>query len=49
MAAGTAFAGDAIDCGAGAARYVDAFFRNIQWDAVERRLAAAERTAGGMT
>jgi Fe-Mn family superoxide dismutase len=39
----------AIDYGAAAAKYVDAFFKNIQWDAVERRLAAAERTAGGMT
>ena len=30
----------AIDFGAAAARYVDAFFNNIQWEAVEARLAA---------
>jgi superoxide dismutase, Fe-Mn family len=30
----------ALDYGAAAARYVDAFFANIQWDAVSRRLEA---------
>jgi superoxide dismutase, Fe-Mn family len=28
----------AIDYGAAAARYIDAFFTNIQWDAVSRRM-----------
>jgi Fe-Mn family superoxide dismutase len=28
----------AIDYGAAAARYIDAYFANIQWDAVSRRL-----------
>lgn len=31
----------AIDYGAAAARYIDAFFTNIQWDAVGRRLERA--------
>ena len=30
-----------MDYGAAAAKYVDAFFRNIQWEAVARRLAQA--------
>ena len=30
-----------MDYGAATAKYVDAFFRNIQWDAVESRLAKA--------
>ena len=29
-----------MDYGAAAAKYVDAFFANIQWDAVERRVSA---------
>ncbi len=33
-----------MDYGAATARYVDAFFRNIQWDAVESRLAKALKT-----
>jgi superoxide dismutase, Fe-Mn family len=32
-----------IDYGAAAARYVDAFFANVQWDAVNRRLEGAQR------
>jgi superoxide dismutase, Fe-Mn family len=32
----------AIDYGAAAARYVDAFFANIQWDAVTRRFEQAQ-------
>jgi Fe-Mn family superoxide dismutase len=28
----------AIDYGAAVARYIDAFFTNIQWDAVNQRL-----------
>jgi Fe-Mn family superoxide dismutase len=36
----------AIDFGAAAARYVDAFFANIQWDSVNRRFEQAEKLAG---
>lgn len=32
-----------MDYGADAARYVDAFFENVQWEAVERRLERARR------
>ena len=32
-----------MDFGAAAARYIDAFFRNVQWDAVAQRLEAARR------
>lgn len=31
----------ALDYGAAAAKYVDAFFQNLKWDEVERRYAAA--------
>jgi Fe-Mn family superoxide dismutase len=31
----------ALDYGAGAAKYVDAFFRNVNWEVVERRYAQA--------
>lgn len=31
-----------MDYGAAAAKYVDAFFRNIQWDVVEKRLEGAK-------
>lgn len=33
----------AIDYGAAAAKYVDAFFQNIQWDEVNQRLESAQR------
>jgi Fe-Mn family superoxide dismutase len=33
----------AIDYGAAAARYIDAFFQNIKWDVVNRRLETAEK------
>ena len=33
----------AIDYGTAAAKYVDAFFQNIQWDEVNRRLESAQR------
>jgi len=33
----------ALDYGAAAAKYVDAFFQNIQWDEVNRRLESAQR------
>ena len=32
-----------MDFGAGAAKYIDAFFANIQWDEVNRRLERAQR------
>ena len=35
----------ALDYGAAAAKYVDAFFQNINWDQVEHRLEAAGRAA----
>jgi Fe-Mn family superoxide dismutase len=35
-----------MDFGAAAARYIDAFFRNIQWDAVQSRLEKAQRASG---
>jgi superoxide dismutase, Fe-Mn family len=39
-----------MDYGAAAAKYIDAFFQNIQWEAVSARLAAADstRTAVGL-
>lgn len=33
-----------IDFGAAAARYVDAFFANVQWDEVQGRLESARKT-----
>jgi len=36
----------ALDYGAAAAKYVDAFFQNVHWDEVERRLEAAGKAAG---
>jgi len=35
----------AIDYGAAAAKYIDAFFQNIQWDVVNRRFEQAEKLA----
>jgi Fe-Mn family superoxide dismutase len=32
-----------MDYGAAAAKYIDAFFQNIQWDEVNRRLEAAQK------
>lgn len=32
-----------MDFGAAAAKYIDAFFKNIQWDAVASRIEAAQR------
>jgi superoxide dismutase, Fe-Mn family len=34
-----------MDFGAATARYVDAFFRNIQWDAVQARVEKSQRLA----
>jgi len=34
-----------MDYGASAARYIDAFFRNINWDEVNRRLERADKAA----
>ena len=36
-----------MDYGAAAARYIDAFFRNILWETVAERLAHAQRAAAG--
>ncbi len=33
-----------MDFGAAASRYIDAFFKNIQWEVVARRLESAQRT-----
>lgn len=38
----------AIDYGAGAAKYIDAFFQNIQWDEVQRRLERAQRATAAL-
>jgi Fe-Mn family superoxide dismutase len=38
----------AIDYGAGAADYVDAFFMNVRWDEVARRLERAKQAARAM-
>jgi Fe-Mn family superoxide dismutase len=32
-----------MDFGAAVARYIDAFFRNVQWEAVAARLERARR------
>lgn len=37
-----------IDYGATAARYVDAFFQNVNWDEVNRRLERARRAAAAL-
>jgi Fe-Mn family superoxide dismutase len=34
-----------LDYGAAAARYVDAFFRNVQWEEVNRRYERALKAA----
>jgi Fe-Mn family superoxide dismutase len=36
----------AMDYGAAAARYIDAFMKNVNWEEVDRRFAAARRTTG---
>ena len=38
----------AIDYGAAAAKYIDAFFQNIQWDEVHRRLERAHKAAAAL-
>ncbi len=38
----------ALDYGAAAAKYVDAFCQNVNWDEVEHRLEAAEKAAADM-
>ncbi|HEU4409440.1 MAG TPA: Fe-Mn family superoxide dismutase [Polyangiaceae bacterium] len=37
-----------IDYGAAAAKYIDAFFANLQWDEVNRRLERARRAAAAL-
>ncbi len=38
----------AIDFGAAHAKYIDAFFGNVRWDEVDRRLARADKAAAGL-
>lgn len=38
----------ALDFGAGAARYIDAFFANAKWDEVNRRLEKAQRASAAL-
>jgi Fe-Mn family superoxide dismutase len=38
----------ALDYGAAAATYIDAFFQNIKWEEVDRRLERAEKAAAAM-
>jgi Fe-Mn family superoxide dismutase len=38
----------AIDYGAAAGKYIDAFFQNINWDEVNRRLERAEKAAASL-
>jgi len=33
----------AIDYGAAAGKYIDAFFQNVNWDEVEKRLERADK------
>jgi superoxide dismutase, Fe-Mn family len=38
----------ALDFGAAAAKYIDAFFQNIQWDEVHRRLERAQKASAAL-
>ena len=38
----------AMDYGAAAAKYIDAFFKNINWDEVNRRLERAEKASAAL-
>jgi Fe-Mn family superoxide dismutase len=38
----------AIDYGAAATKYIDAFFQNIQWDEVQRRLERAQKAGAAL-
>ena len=38
----------AIDYGAAAAKYIDAFFQNVQWDEVQRRLERAQKASAAL-
>jgi superoxide dismutase, Fe-Mn family len=37
-----------MDFGAGVARYIDAFFANVKWDEVNRRLERAQKAAAAL-
>ena len=37
-----------MDYGGAAAKYIDAFFQNVQWDEVQRRLERAEKAAAAL-
>ena len=39
----------ALDHGAAAAKYVDAFFANVRWDVVDRRLASAQKAKASLS
>ena len=39
----------ALDHGAAAAKYIDAFFANVRWDVVDRRLASAQKVRAVLT
>ncbi len=39
----------ALDHGAAAAKYVDAFFANVRWDVVDRRLASAQKAKAALS
>ena len=39
----------ALDHGAAAARYVDAFFANVRWDVVDHRLARAQKAKAALS
>jgi len=38
-----------MDFGAAAARYIDAFFVNIHWDAVDQPLATAKKVRAALS
>ncbi len=37
-----------MDFGAGVARFLDAFFANVKWDAVNRRFEGAQRASAAL-
>jgi Fe-Mn family superoxide dismutase len=37
-----------MDFGAAAAKYIDAFFANVKWEKVDRRLQAARKARGAL-
>ncbi len=39
----------AMDFGAGHAKYIDAYFQNVQWSEVDKRLARGDRALQALT